>query len=206
MGVVFKAQHDGHGALVALKVIAAGDQASPEQLKRFQREVKIAQELDHPGIVRVLEAGEDAGYHWFAMELVQGRSLADVIREEEIDWRRAVEIVRDVADALAQAHDRGILHRDIKPSNILVGEKVTDLRCYGLAPDGYEPPSADSLAAAGGAPAPSAGLPRTAAGAPPTAPGAPPTAAGAPPTAAGSPPTAAGAPPTAAGHPPTSGR
>jgi serine/threonine protein kinase len=134
MGVVFKAQHTQNNALVALKVIASGDQASPEQLKRFQREVNIARELDHPGIVRVLDAGENEGFHWFAMELVEGRSLADVIREEEIDWRRAVEIVRDVADALAQAHDKGILHRDIKPSNILVGQKVTDVTVFGLEP------------------------------------------------------------------------
>ena len=194
MGVVYRAVHNESRIPVALKVIAAGDQASPEQLKRFQREVQIASELDHPGLVKVLESGESEGFAWFAMELIEGRSLADVIREEEVDWRRAVEIVRDVADALAVAHDKGILHRDIKPSNILVGRKVTE----------PEPVGATAPAAGGGAPVTTAEPPATAAEPPVTAAEPPVTAAEPPPTTAPEPPaTAAEPPPTHDGGPPT---
>ncbi|MHC5021301.1 MAG: serine/threonine-protein kinase, partial [Planctomycetota bacterium] len=125
------AEHD-----VALKVIAAGEDASAEALARFQREARIATELDHPCIVKVLEAGEHAGNAWFAMELVEGEPLSRQIKEREFTWQQAVTIVRDVADALAIAHDKGVLHRDIKPSNILMdAEGKPHLTDFGLAKD-----------------------------------------------------------------------
>ncbi|MHC5018901.1 MAG: serine/threonine-protein kinase, partial [Planctomycetota bacterium] len=114
MGVVYRARRDGDDHDVALKLIHPDAAAGPEQLARFQREVRIAQELDHPGIVRCLDAGGDDGTVWFAMELIEGEPLSKQIREREFTWREAVTIVRDVADALAVAHDKGILHRDLK--------------------------------------------------------------------------------------------
>jgi serine/threonine-protein kinase len=141
MGVVYHAGKTGGGEPVALKVIAAGADASAEAIARFQREARIARELDHPGIVRVLDAGTDRAADgselaWFAMELVVGQSLAATVREREFTWQEAVTIVRGVADALAVAHARGVLHRDIKPSNILIdGGGDPHLADFGLAKD-----------------------------------------------------------------------
>ncbi|MHC5021304.1 MAG: tetratricopeptide repeat protein, partial [Planctomycetota bacterium] len=92
--------------------------------------------LDHPGIVKVLEAGEHEGNAWFAMELVEGEPLSRQIKEREFTWQEAVTIVRDVADALAVAHAKGVLHRDIKPSNILMdADGKPHLTDFGLAKD-----------------------------------------------------------------------
>jgi tetratricopeptide (TPR) repeat protein len=136
MGVVYRARREGAEHDVALKVIAAGEDASAEALARFQREARIATELDHPGIVKVLETGEADGQVWFAMELVEGEPLSQQIKEREFTWQQAVTIVRDVADALAVAHEKGVLHRDIKPSNILMdAEGRPHLTDFGLAKD-----------------------------------------------------------------------
>jgi tetratricopeptide (TPR) repeat protein len=131
-----------------VKVIAAGGDGdrpdagpSPENIARFQREARIATELEHPGIVRVLDAGMDDGPDgrpraWFVMELVEGDSLAVRIAEREFEWKEAVAIVRALADALAVAHDRGVLHRDIKPTNILMDAAgAPHLTDFGLAKD-----------------------------------------------------------------------
>jgi tetratricopeptide (TPR) repeat protein/predicted Ser/Thr protein kinase len=136
MGVVYRARREGAHADVALKVIAAGADASPEALARFQREARIATELDHPGIVKVLETGQDGDTVWFAMELIEGEPLSTAILKREFTWQEAVTIVRDIADALSLAHDKGVLHRDLKPSNIILdpagNPHVTD---FGLAKD-----------------------------------------------------------------------
>jgi tetratricopeptide (TPR) repeat protein/predicted Ser/Thr protein kinase len=136
MGVVYRARREGAESDVALKVIAAGEDASAEALARFQREARIATELDHPGIVKVLETGEADGQVWFAMELVEGEPLSKQIKEREFTWQEAVTIVRDVADALSVAHEKGVLHRDIKPSNIIMDVNgKPHLTDFGLAKD-----------------------------------------------------------------------
>ncbi|MCI0340484.1 MAG: serine/threonine-protein kinase [Planctomycetales bacterium] len=123
-GAVYRARHSRTGAVAAVKVILAGEGATPDEIRRFQREIALARTLDHPGIVRVLDVGEEGARAWFAMEYVEGRSLWATLTEESLPWRRAVEIARDVADALGHAHARGILHRDLKSANILIGRKV----------------------------------------------------------------------------------
>ncbi|MCI0339886.1 MAG: tetratricopeptide repeat protein [Planctomycetales bacterium] len=144
MGVVYRARHRETGSVAAVKVIRAGEDATPDQILRFHREIALARALDHPGIVRILEwGGFDAGTRgrgdptdgiWFAMECIEGRSLADVLADGPLDVRRALEVLREVADALAHAHSRGVLHRDVKPSNILVGRRVSDENVAGDAP------------------------------------------------------------------------
>ncbi len=119
-GAVYRARHERTGAVAALKLILEGEGATPEELRRFQREIAVARSLDHPGIVKVLDVGGEGPKCWFAMEFVEGRSLWALLGEEALPWRRAVEIARDVADALGHAHGRGILHRDVKSANILV--------------------------------------------------------------------------------------
>ncbi|MCI0342005.1 MAG: serine/threonine protein kinase [Planctomycetales bacterium] len=134
MGIVYRARDTRDEKLVAVKVMLAGEDATAEMVKRFSREAGAARELSHPNIVAVLDEGADEGHHYFVMEYVDGRSLDQLIDAGEITPRRSMELTRRIADALAHAHERGIIHRDIKPSNILIdkdGEPhITD---FGLA-------------------------------------------------------------------------
>ncbi len=127
-GTVYRARHARTGVVAAVKVLMADPGVTLGEMRRFQREIAIARVLDHPGIVRVLDVGEEgtANRFWFAMDLVEGVALDQALAEETLPWRRAVEIARDVADALAHAHGQGILHRDVKPGNILLGRKAGD--------------------------------------------------------------------------------
>ena len=98
------------------------------------RKPRAAAQLDHSGIVPIFEVGENAGLHYFSMAYVAGGSLADRLKKGPLPPAQAVEIVRQIAEAVAYAHQRGIIHRDLKPANILMDEeghpKVSD---FGLA-------------------------------------------------------------------------
>jgi eukaryotic-like serine/threonine-protein kinase len=120
MGVVFKARQRNPRRIVALKVIAAGELASPRAVERFHNEALAAARLDHPNIVPIHEVGEDRGWHYFSMQLVEGCTLADLIRTGRPEPQAAVELLRVVTRAVEHAHQRGILHRDLKPTNILL--------------------------------------------------------------------------------------
>jgi predicted Zn-dependent protease/predicted Ser/Thr protein kinase len=130
MGVVYRAR--GGGREVALKVLLEGGNASEDQVRRFEREIKTGLELDHPGIVKVFEGGRAEGKLYFTMELVSGSSLDKLLGT--LDLRAKVLVLEKVARAVQHAHERGFIHRDLKPQNILVsaeGEpKVAD---FGLA-------------------------------------------------------------------------
>ena len=134
MGVVYKARQKGLDRVVALKIILAGQLASPEVVRRFLAESRAAARLQHPNIVSVFEAGEFQGRHFFAMELVTGSNLAALARRGPLDPMDAARLVCTVARAVDHLHSQGIIHRDLKPSNILLDENgrpfVTD---FGLA-------------------------------------------------------------------------
>jgi len=136
MGIVYKARQTALGRLVALKVLIAGEHASPELLERFHREARASAKLEHPNIVQVYDAKQDGNVHYFTMRLVDGLPLSHLSRGKGLPPRRALEVARKVALALDYAHRQGVIHRDVKPANILIdaaGEPhVAD---FGLAKD-----------------------------------------------------------------------
>jgi WD40 repeat protein/tRNA A-37 threonylcarbamoyl transferase component Bud32 len=134
MGVVFRARQKNPRREVALKVISAGELATRKMVERFHNEALAAARLEHPNIVPLYEVGEDRGWHYFSMQLIEGRTLAEQIRQARPAPEPAVELMVKIARAVAHAHQRGVLHRDLKPSNILLDEagepRLTD---FGLA-------------------------------------------------------------------------
>lgn len=134
MGVVYKARQASLDRIVAVKMLLFGPLAGPEFVQRFRTEAAAAASLQHPNIVAIHEVGFREGQHFFAMDYVAGRSLADIVRDGPLPARRAAGYVKTIAEAIQYAHERGILHRDLKPSNVLIDEsdqpRVTD---FGLA-------------------------------------------------------------------------
>lgn len=120
MGIVYDAL-DLHGRPVALKLLHPSPMQRPKALvARFEREARILAELDHPGIVRLLDWGEADGAPYLAMERVDGVSLLALRRRQALELEPLVEIAQRLALALAYVHEKGVVHRDIKPANVLV--------------------------------------------------------------------------------------
>nr|WP_286178015.1 protein kinase [Rhodopirellula sp. JC639] len=134
MGIVFKARQAKLRRIVALKMILAGKLADADEVDRFCREAEAAGRLKHPNIVPVHEIGEHEGRHYFTMDFVEGRSLAEMIREETLAPRDAADMLRTIAEAVHFAHQQGTVHRDLKPANVLVaGEGTPHVTDFGLA-------------------------------------------------------------------------
>ena len=134
MGDVYRAADREHGRPVALKLLRPALAAQEEFAARFVREARVMQTLEHPGIGPVFDAGEADGQLYFAMRLVNGVSLKELLEQGRPRTEQTVQILGGLADALDYAHSRGVIHRDIKPSNILIdahGQPV--LADFGLA-------------------------------------------------------------------------
>jgi serine/threonine-protein kinase len=149
MGQVFKARHGKLGRLVALKVIRPGRLAGPNAAQRFLREVQSAARLDHPNIAHALDAGEDQGRLYLAVELLGGSDLSRLVKKKgPLPIGQACDCVRQAALALQHAHERGLVHRDVKPANLLLAPdgrlKLLDLGLARLGEDGGDA-SATSL-------------------------------------------------------------
>lgn len=136
MATVYKATLDESLDLshaVAIKLIK-GDQISDEYCQRFQREIQVSMTMDHPNVVRVLDWGDQDGYPYLVMELVEGQCLKDRLPAGGMSTQAALEVIEPLCQALAYAHDRGVIHRDLKPGNVMISHKGRlKLMDFGLA-------------------------------------------------------------------------
>jgi serine/threonine protein kinase/Tol biopolymer transport system component len=133
MGVVYRALDTRLNRPVAIKVLSE-KVADSAARRRFQREAQTASSLNHPHILTVHDAGEIDGRQYLVTELVDGGTLRDWTTGARREWRQTIELLTGVADALATAHEAGILHRDIKPENILITKSgYAKLADFGLA-------------------------------------------------------------------------
>jgi serine/threonine protein kinase len=135
MGAVYKARQASLDRLVAIKILPRAFSRDASFIERFSREARDAAAVNHPNIIQIYAVGEARGFQYIAMEIVDGESLAELLkREGRLAPERAIDMLKQVAAALARAHGAGIVHRDIKPSNILLAPdglvKVAD---FGLA-------------------------------------------------------------------------
>ncbi len=134
MGEVYRAVDTALARDVAIKVLPDGVASDPGRLERFKRETRAVAALSHPNILEIHDVGEQGPVHYAVTELLEGETLRQRIPASGLSWQAVVEIGAEIAEALAAAHDRGIIHRDVKPDNVFVTSagrtKVLD---FGLA-------------------------------------------------------------------------
>jgi Tol biopolymer transport system component len=144
MGEVYRARDPRLRREVALKVLREAIANDPDSLSRFRREIHAVAALNHPNILAIHDAGEQAGVPYAVTELLDGESLADRLAAGPLPVQRAVEVASQVADGLSAAHEKGIFHRDVKPANVFLTRdgriKILD---FGIARIGAAAPLAD---------------------------------------------------------------
>ncbi len=134
MATVWKAYHPALDRYVAIKVLHPSFKEDPQFTARFQREAKIVAKLTHPHIVPIYDFSEHEGMAYLVMRYIDGRTLKALLKEGPLPLDRVIDILEPAGQALAYAHDQGVLHRDIKPSNfILSSEGEVFLTDFGLA-------------------------------------------------------------------------
>src|SRR5262245_12459714 len=134
MGEVYRARDSRLGREIAVKVLPADVSSDPGRRQRFEQEARSASALNHPNILTIYDIGSHDGTTFIAMELVEGKTLRDVIAAESLTIRKILDYAVQVADGLAKAHAAGIVHRDLKPENVMISKdgfvKILD---FGLA-------------------------------------------------------------------------
>lgn len=141
MGTVYKARHTSLDKLVAIKLLRGDFMRTAQAVTRFKREMKAVGKIDHPNIVRAMDAGEINGTHYLAMELVEGTDLHKIVKQRgPLSVSDACTAIRQAALGLEAAHQGGLVHRDIKPSNLLLSKygqiKILDLGLALVGDDG----------------------------------------------------------------------
>ncbi|NQV25342.1 MAG: protein kinase [Rhodopirellula sp.] len=142
MGVVYRAAYRKNGRIVALKVLTPDLSSNPKLVARFEREMAILEKLDHPNITRYYGGGKSRGQHFYAMRLMGGGTLAELLkRRHSLPWEQVVEYGLQICDALDHAHEHGVIHRDLKPANLFLrqdrktGQERIVLGDFGIARD-----------------------------------------------------------------------
>ena len=134
MGEVYRARDTRLERTVAIKLLPGALSENGDRLRRFEQEARSASALNHPNIVTIYELGQEGPTHYIAMELVEGRTLRELLDSRLLPLRRAIEIAAQIAEGLTKAHEAGITHRDLKPENLMVSHdgfvKILD---FGLA-------------------------------------------------------------------------
>ena len=135
MGMVYKAKQVSMDRVVALKVLLRQLAMNKEFIERFHREARIAAKLSHNSIVQAIDSGEFSGHHFFVMEFVDGANIKqEMDRGKVYEEKEALRIIVQIAEAMAHAHEKGLIHRDIKPENVmLTSGGVAKLADLGLA-------------------------------------------------------------------------
>ena len=134
MGEVYRARDSRLERPVAIKVLSAEYSADAERLRRFEQEARSASALNHPNIVTIYEVGRQNGTAYLAMELVDGKTLRELLESGPIPLKKTLGIAAQVADGLAKAHGAGIVHRDLKPENVMItGDGLVKILDFGLA-------------------------------------------------------------------------
>lgn len=136
MGAVYKARQLSLNRIVALKILPPKLALNKNYISRFLREARVAAKLNHENIIYVIDVGESKGVYYFAMEYVEGKTVAEELREKgPLPESQVIEISLQIAKALDHAYSYGIIHRDIKPANIMITDqdKIVKLCDFGLA-------------------------------------------------------------------------
>src|ERR687884_2271497 len=119
-GEVYKAVDTKLGRTVVIKVLPPDLTVKEANLKRFEREARLASSLDHPNICTIFDMGDVGNLHFIVMQYVEGKNVRQLVAGRPLELKSALLIAIQVADALASAHKRGIIHRDIKAGNVMV--------------------------------------------------------------------------------------
>jgi len=142
-GTVYKATDTKLGRAVVIKVLPPELTVKEANLKRFEREARLASALDHPNICTIFDLNDIEGVHFIAMQYVEGKNVRELVNGRPLDLRSALSITIQVADALSAAHERGIIHRDIKAGNVMVNPvgqvKILDFGLAKLVDDSVSP-------------------------------------------------------------------
>ncbi len=150
MGEVYRVRDERLSRNVALKVLPGEISADKSRLERFEKEARAASSLNHPSIVTIYDIGSADSVSYIAMELVEGRTLREVLASGSIALRRLLSFSAQIADGLARAHSAGIVHRDLKPENLMITRdgfvKILDFGLAKLVPSGFESSEGSHLA------------------------------------------------------------
>src|SRR5205814_6102316 len=133
-GTVYKAVDQKLGRTVVIKVLPAELTVKDTNLKRFEREARLASSLDHPNICTIFDMDETNGLHYIAMQYIEGKNVRQLVNGRPLELQSALRIAIQVTEALTAAHARGIIHRDIKSGNVMVTDSgQVKIHDFGLA-------------------------------------------------------------------------